>query len=82
MGVLLHLLMEIFYAARMELLEERIMHPLLTQKGKMLKDTYLGKSISIHLLCLNLLKTIFFSAWLLTFIEVSHPYSSKRYTYV
>lgn len=43
MAVLLHLLIEVFYAARTELLEERTTHPLLTEKGKMLEDTYLGK---------------------------------------
>lgn len=41
MAVLLHLLIEVFYAARTELLEERTTHPLLTEKGKMLED--LGK---------------------------------------
>lgn len=40
-AVLLHLLIEVFYAARTELLEERT--TLLTEKGKMLEDTYLGK---------------------------------------
>lgn len=47
---LLHLLIGSFYAATMELSGERIMHPLLTGKGKMLKILILEKTISIHLL--------------------------------